>query len=122
MNTTFKDAALTYDKKASKIVWDAAAALTSGDMKVPENGARIDWKLAPVTDFLGEEAQPAEGHWINDFAADKSGPRATLASDTHSLYFFDDGEGALQWEAGEGSKVEKVERENGSHAARFTTM
>ncbi len=116
-----KDNALTYNKEASKIIWDAAQALISGNMKVPENGARVDWKLAPVTDFLGIAAEPAEGHWINDFAADKSGPRVILSSDTHALYFFDDGEGDLQWSAGEGSKVGKVERENGGHAARFTT-
>lgn len=117
-----KDSALTYNKKANKIIWDAAQALASGTLKAPENGARVEWKLAPVTDFLGLEAEPAEGHWINDFAADKTGPRVTLSSDTHALYFFDEVEGELQWEAGEGAKVEKVARETGGHAARFTTV
>ena len=120
------DAALTYNKKSNKIVWDAAQALTNGTIKVPKNGARVGWTLAPVSDFLGESAQAAQGHWINDFAADKIGPAVNLKSETHDLYFFDDAEGDLQWQAGEGSKAEKIERENGGqpsgHAARFTTV
>lgn len=116
---TLKDAALTYDKKANKIVWDAAPALAAGALKAPENGARIEWKLAPVMDFLGEEAAPAEGHWINDFAGDKIGPRVQVSSETHALYFHDDGEGELKWKADEGAKVEKVAREGGS-ALKFT--
>lgn len=124
---TTQDAALRYDGDGNKIVWDAAQALQDGHIKVPANGDRIDWKLAPVRDFLEQEAPAVEGNWINDFAGDKIGPRIQLISETHETLIFDDGtdvpnngDESLTWKAGDGAVVENIERDGG-RARRFTS-
>ncbi len=118
---TAQDAALKYDKARGKLVWNAAAALAAGQMQPQADAARVEWKLHPVRDFLGHEAPAVEGHWINDFAQDKSGPAVLVTSLTHSPYFSDNAEaGAANWEAQPGARVAQVERAAGDHALRFT--
>lgn len=118
---TLADAALKYDATQEKLLWDAATALNAGQITPPANGARIDWKLQPVRDFLGQEAGATEGFWLNDFAQDKAGPAVRVTSDTHARFFFDDAQGTSIWKPQTGVKVTPVEHDGAANRAlRFT--
>ncbi len=118
---TLADAALKYDVAQEKLHWDAAEALEAGHITPPANGARVDWKLQPVRDFLGRDAEAVEGFWLNDFAQDKAGPKVRLASETHAPFLFDAAENAASWKPQLGVKVTPIERDGvPNRALRFT--